>query len=476
MNRARLFSMLWWILWSMLIANFSHAQSWEVCVSNQESIASEFLWNLANAHVDWSLVATLAKYKDTSLLKNTLVEYYCDTWFLTHDTKNTDIPNINNSCVDSGTMRYDPRQSLFMYGLCVGYDESHKGKTSLKDSDWKTYVYRNRKQEFEKLTYSLKTTKDGSKNVKIKEDISKYIPSDSDDENLLYTWRGLDSENDPCLPENWMTECLMGYPTNNILTNVFAWLFDLKKAAIDGYNHGTTDKDIELAIKDFTVSLYDQPWVNNSICNNDDKQFIMKQDSWSNDKQSHCWHYKTRWQIQAVIKSAIKDVDRVKELDGHAIAEAKCLWLKETMIPCAMSNLEEWTEWAEQIIFWSEEKAWRNVILNELFFAGLRIEYYAMIIESEPSRQLAQWGSILDKNKRIIEVEIAPMRNNFAMIERSVDRMINLLAQYRSMYHQCISLKAYQEDMDYFWTRVNKSYTPTHQLHYLKQDAQEMSQ
>gem|GEM_PF-3742142 len=78
-----------------------------------------------------------------------------------------------------------------------------------------------------------------------------------------------------------MTNCLMGFPTTNILTTIFAGLFDLKKAAIDGYNHGTTDKDIELAIKDFSIALFDQvgPSNTNGICNDKNKQFLMPKDA-----------------------------------------------------------------------------------------------------------------------------------------------------------------------------------------------------
>jgi hypothetical protein len=272
-----------------------------------------------------------------------------------------------------------------------------------------------------------------------------------------------------------MSACMMWFVTKNILTNVFWWLFDLKKAAIDGYNHGTDEESVILSIKDFSISLYDQLWEWNNICGSSGKQFLMNQEFGANEKESHCGHLQTRGEVKWMIESAIKDVDRIKELDGHAIAEAECGWIRENLIPCAMSNMEWWTLWKEDIIFGSEEWSWRNVILNELFFARMWIEYYTMIIQSEPIYQWSQSGSLLDRSLRT-SLEVQTMKNDFDMIEKSVDRLMNLLWQYRTMYHQCITLKAYQEDIHYYRSRVNKMYTPLNQLEYLTDDAQEQGQ
>jgi hypothetical protein len=442
------------------------------CLSTQEELTTDFLWSLVQADNEGTLSDLLVTRKDDGVYTNSLIEWYCDTWLQTHSVMNKDVTDMVNVCADSGNMRFDPRQSLFMYGLCVGYDEAHKGKESLKTS--KPYKHRDWKSKFVWLSY---TTKVNSKWDKwpwttIPEDISLYIPEDSQDAALLQKRRWLDKENDPCQPEKWMDECMMWYPTKNILHTVFSWLFDLKKAAIDGYKYGTQEQDIEAAIKDLSFSLYDQIWPSTTICSDTNKQFIMKQDSGANEKQSHCWHYTTWWEIKEKIESAIKDVDRVTQLDGHAIAEAECKGIKENLIPCALSNLQRTTEGREEVIYASEEWAWRNLILNELFFADMWIEFYSMILKTEPTRKILQWWSVLNKNVRI-DVELEAMRNDFDMIERSVDRMMNLLGQYRTMYHQCITLKAYQEDIQYYRTRVNKMYTPIHQLQFTTNDAQE---
>ncbi len=462
---------IWTLLFMLFVPYVSFAQ--DACLTSQADITEQFLWSLLHEDQENTIVWILVGNKDTSILKNRLVEYYCDTWLQSHGTAKDWIKDMVNWCVDTNNMRFDPRQSLFMYGLCVWYDEAHKWKPTLVSQKQENYIHRDWKNEaFAKIQYTYKTTSKGEKWKTIKWDITDFIPDDSQDAKLLQKWRKLDKENDPCQPESGMSECLMWYPTSNILKTVFSGLFDLKKAAIDWFNHWTDEESIVLSIKDLSISLYDQLWPENSVCNNPDKQYLMNQDFWSTDKQSHCGHLKTRGEVKWIIKAAIKDVEWIKELNGVKIAEAECTWIRDSLIPCAMSNMEEGTEGKEDIIFASEEWSWRNLILNELFFADMRIEFYTMIIQSEPTRQSQQAWSVLDKNVRI-DFEIQSMKKDFELIEKSADRLLNMLWQYRTMYHQCITLKAYQEDLHYYWSRINKTYTPLHQLQYTTEDAQE---
>gem|GEM_PF-5958250 len=60
-----------------------------------------------------------------------------------------------------------------------------------------------------------------------------------------------------------------------------------------------------------------------------------------------------------------------------------------------------------------------------------------------------------------------------ALIESSIDRLMNMLGQYRTSLHQCITLKAHQEDLHYYRARLNKMYPSVHQLQQTTQDAQE---
>lgn len=68
--------------------------------------------------------------------------------------------------------------------------------------------------------------------------------------------------------------------------------------------------------------------------------------------------------------------------------------------------------------------------------------------------------------------EVQAMDQMMTMIEESVQMLVDMLGQYRMMYHQCVSLLTYQEDLHYFWQRLNKTYTPLHQIQYLVEDAQ----
>lgn len=464
-------------IWTFGSVSFAQA---DVCVSNYDQIINDFIWTSIDG--ESTLISGLIKYRNTSVVKSGLIEHFCDTRMLTHKDAKTDVPDMAHQCLDSDNMRFDPRQSLFMYGLCVGYDEFNTKYDS--ENSWHTfpvtnekeYIYRNRKKQFTDLSYTLQSSS-GEKWKKIAEDITKYVPEDYQDDKLIQKRWLLDAKDDPCHPAKGMTSCKMWYPTKNILTQVFAGLFDIKKAAIDGYKYGTTEKDVERAIADLSISLYDQdkPWSDSWVCLDANKQFLMKEDSSSNESQSHCGHPKTRGEIKSMIVAAGQDVKSIEELAGEEIAKTECQGLRETMIPCAMSNLngKKNVERAAETILRSEELAWRNVVLQELFFANMWADYYSMIMEVESNRDQTPWDNQSDKFRKITQEELGPMKRDLEMIERSADRLMNLMWQYRTMYHECVTLKAYQEDLHYYWQRLNKMYTPVHQNKFLTDDAQE---
>jgi hypothetical protein len=100
-------------------------------------------------------MSVMVRNKDTTSLKSSLIEYYCDTWLQTHAKAKDDVPDMQNWCVDSDNMRFDPRQSLFMYGLCVGYEESYTGKKSTLSLKQDDFLERGRKEIFQGLSYTL---------------------------------------------------------------------------------------------------------------------------------------------------------------------------------------------------------------------------------------------------------------------------------------------------------------------------------
>lgn len=444
------------------------------CTSDYDIIEQEFLWTFTK----WwtTLVDVLVWHQDLWTQKWNLIWYFCNTWFKTHNEDNAkrkaknlpEIPDLSAQCVDKWSLRFDPRQSFFMYWLCVWYDDSMQSESS--------YTHKNRKEQFVDLEYLLPVTITWENDKKIVPNIEQFISQDVKDNLLedrrnLWVWNG-SIKDDPCYPPTWMSRCHMWYPTTQILEEIFSPLFDIKKASIDWANHWRKKKHKNDAIADLSRSLFSSRDTKEWICTTAQDQFLMENDSKSDDKRSHCWHPKTWNFVSLMIDWALQDVSDSSLFDYDAILEEPCEDLKWTMLTCAMSYVPYESEWSEDIIFRSEEKSRKNLLANELFFANMRYAYYSQQLLASPNLQWPGEQQNLDDKRQRALYEVESLQEMLWLIEKATSTMSHLLAQYRSMYHQCISLTAYQEDLHYFWQRLNLTYTPLHQIQYLITDPQ----
>lgn len=425
---------------------------WEIPLNTYDDIEKEFVGWFTNQ--DNTLIDVLVKYQTTGNKKSDLIEYYCDTRLWTHKDSNTAIPDLAFTYIDYNGMRFDPRQSMFMYGLCIWYAKD----TSISRWD----------DSFE-ASYTIPRSNDAQANInkKIEVNIEGYIP-DEIKNNLLEERRELEEKKDPCDPSKWMSECRMWYPSRNILRNVFGVYFDLKKAAIDGYNHGKNKQDIDKSIDDFSRALFNQESAESGICNDSSKIFLWSADSSSNENSSHCGHPQTNAFVRGMIEWAIQDTKRIDKMDADKIIESECESTRANLLSCAMStipdvyknSLDDTTG-----IHASEEVARKNLIANELFYASMRKEFYAIqILKDTKFQWIDKQDNLIWSNASQAQMEIASMNLEFDMIDRASKTLMTLLTQYRSMYHQCVALSAHQEDLHYFWQRINKMYTPLQQL------------
>ena len=78
-------------------------------------------------------------------MKRSLILHYCDTLFQKEHAKDG-----NKILISYADYIYDPRQSLFVYSLCVNIDELSNGRNILNEK----YVYRNYKREFDTISYT----------------------------------------------------------------------------------------------------------------------------------------------------------------------------------------------------------------------------------------------------------------------------------------------------------------------------------
>lgn len=427
----------------------------KVPLSTYDDIEKEFTGWFTNK--DNTVIDILVKFQTTGNKKSDLIEYYCDTRLWTHNENNKKIekvPDLAFTYIDYNGMRFDPRQSMFVYGLCRWYATD----TSLSRWD----------DSFE-ATYIIPRSNDPQDNVnkEIVVNIEDFIPDDIKNNLLEERWE-LEEKKDPCDPSQWMSECRMWYPSWNILRNVFGVYFDLKKAAIDGVNHGKEKKDIDESIDDFSRALFNQESAKSGICNDSSKVFIWKQDSSSNNDTSHCGHPQTNAFVEGMIEWAIQDIERIDKMDVEKIIAAECESTRAHLLSCAMSTIPD--EYKNPLddptgIHASEEVAWKNLIANELFYASMRKEFYTVQISKDTKFQwLDKQDNLIWSNASIAQMEIASMNLEFDMIQRASETLMTLLTQYRSMYHQCVALSAHQEDLHYFRQRMNKMYTPLQQL------------
>ena len=114
-------------------------------------------------------------------------------------------------------------------------------------------------------------------------------------------------------------------------------------------------------------------------------------------------------------------------------------------------------------------------MLNELYFANMRKEYVTMKLSSDTRLRSDFATSEIYKRNDSKNAELIALQQELSMVENTTDLMLNLLDHYRVMYHSCVSINAYEEDIHYFWQRTNKLYTPMHQNSYLFQDRQEVT-
>lgn len=479
--RTRLIGFFPLVLMLLLQPTFAQEEQKDECTSDFVKIEQEFLWAFTKG---WTtLVDILVRHQDLWTQRRNLMWYFCNTWFQTHHEDNErrssknfpDIPDLSNQCVDKWSLRFDPRQSFFMYWLCVWYDESMKNVSE--------YWYKWWKKQFDELTYTIPTTISWENNKKISPDIGQFISKDVKKDILKERWNlwiWVDSvEDDPCYPPTWMSRCHMWYPTTQLLEEIFSPLFDHKKAAINGVNYWIKKDNKVQAIADLSRSLYSSRDSKEWICTNSWDQFLMEADSKSDDKRSHCYNHGEAYDLVSLsMDSSFNDLHLLNSskqtslLDHGKILEKPCEDLKWTILTCSMSYVPYDAEWSEDTVLRSEEISRRNLIANELFFANMRYVFYSQKLLASPNLQWPWEQQDLDDKRQRALYEVEAMWEMLSMIEKATDTMTHLLAQYRSMYHQCISLTAYQWDLHYFRQRLNKSYTPLHQIQYLVDDPQ----
>lgn len=432
-------------------------------VSSIEKIYSS---SVGSVTFEWkTLVDKLINQQETTKMKRSLILHFCDTVLHKEHAKDGNTLEIQYQ-----NYIYDPKQSLFVYTLCVNIDEQSKGKKILN----KPYVYRWYKDVFDEIAYtpswvSFKTSDYIKEDVDLNVDVWQ-IPSQG----------RLNSEQayHACNPADTMQACSFA----NFLPDIFATLMNeysnIKLWSLYGYQMikaeqvdqlgNTQDPALQEVVKQFSRTFfgddtYDKTgkyvWDKKVPCNDPEKMYLDPSDPIG--KSVHCSHPKTYEFVATTLKSAKKLIEKTKLIDAKKLLEKWCKAGNERntlLMSCAFS-----TYWYAS--FDSDLKSFHNLVLNELLWYNLFVTYYTQMLVYEPSyHPLTIWSASFSYQRWVKEYTTMLYEQQLAMqAVRQMNRMITQVVVHFPLH---VGLAAYYEDLVNYRKTVTKSYTPFHQLAY----------
>ncbi len=423
-----------------------------------------------------TLIDVLIRQQENTWLKRWIILHFCDAVLRTRHITNPDAIDLPRFGFDIDTFKYDPRQSLIMYTLCVNVDEVSQWRTIL----WVNHVYRNYKEIFEDVVYQ-------ESRDPVSLNISSFWKDDIDHNRLWWipTQAALDNETafSSCNPGRTMNACNFSSFMPKIFKNIMNDYTNIKTAAIYWYIF-TIDEDperLDTAVTTFSHSYFKDPISMNAPCNFRDMPYLSNVSTeWMS---AHCAHPETRKLLENYIKSAESFIDNLVWLDHTAIMDPfndtdLSKWVadycnntnnrwtspKHMLHACAFSN---WWD----VAFDSDRMSFKNLMANELMWYNLFLDYYSnRIITNIWYAPTVFWGSDLTLRKNLKEV-----RNLWyeqIMAQSAISTTIRMLTNLSVAFPSYIALKAYEEDVRNYRDTLAKTYTPVHQLFYTFRNVQ----
>lgn len=401
-----------------------------------------YLWKISDGALhDVSMINLLINKQEQSDQRKGLIFHFCDTLLQKRaDGQNMDADKI---CFDYDGFRYDPRQSMFMYALCVNAEE--KNEDPLFNDPVREY-----KKSFP---------------------FAEYV-----EENLdLNTLRKIGDQHD-CSPRKSMQDCQFSRFLPQLFGNIMNTYANMKLATIYGYKYVKEDMGeeerntkIQAAIDDFSDSYFAPPTpTKNSPADNECGEAGIKYLSLVNktwDKK-HCSHPQTNAMMVETIKSTqrlIKDIDWLKadEIIANTCDPNK---RNDDLLACAFSSHGDYfveTDWS----------SFQNLYLNELMYFSLFVEYYSnQVIDKVGYNPFTVWSisHAAQRNKK----EYTLLINELSLHHEAAFQSMRLLSQLYTAYPLHVAMMAYLEDLQMYRTELVKLYTPLNQLYYLFRNVQ----
>lgn len=395
--------------------------------------------------------------------KRALITHFCDVILRTRDDG-----NIQRWCVDNGAFRYDPRQSLFVYALCVNIDDKSWDKEIASMMPPK----RDFREIFTKVQYQW-ADKPFS--------LTDYIDEDIDKDLNVVWWLPKQEKlewNPPmvresCNPAQSMNGCDFSRFLPHIFNEVMNTYANLKLVSIYGYKYVLTDASTEeqkiqreKAIIDFSHSYFSPPPKDTKDSNNECWEkgwfYLNKADKENNKK--HCQHTKVYKILDETIKSTQKLVKEIDLLDVDVLMAAECVDYKDNIMSCAFSS-------TGSSGLKNSRTAFQNLYINELMRYSLFSTYYANQILNMTvydKIKIGNYAENINENQK----EAQQMLWEVRIARQSMYQTMRWLTNLSTTFPVHIALMAYLEDLVHYRTILARIYTPLHQLSYLRQDTQ----
>lgn len=453
---------------------FVHAA--EVCMGSvneawerlgRHDIDTLFIGNRVGTWTLWqdSIINLLVNKREQSRQRKGLIFHFCDT--VLQSRRDVERSEARTACFDHGNFRYDPRQSLFVYALCVHTDE----QTS---SDWiEQYTLRDT---------AITTYKDLFANIQYAEatasyNLGTYIRDDTSLADIRWLPALQEGEEHLCDPRYPMQWCEFSSFVPTIFRTVMSLYTDMKLATIYGYKYLQSDapeedkkEQIAQAIAEFSDTYFaPSSWYKEtsaySECGDVKTKYLSEDKlTW---EQSHCSHPKTYAYLAKYIQSSHKLIEDIPYIDAEALLAQNCTQMsspKDNLQACAFSNFGE-------IFYESDRSVFQNLYANELMWYALFTTYYADQIADDVTYSPIRMGRYTFTAQRHKQ-ESDHIIKELALHKEAAYQMNRLLSQLYVSFPLHIALSAYTEDLKAYRKNLKSLYSPLHQVNFLWRNAQ----
>lgn len=437
------------IAWSLFVVPSVHAQL-------DPSVVNGALQNLSLESSETealnSMVDLLYERQDTTWLRRNIILHFCDTVLQTREDA-----NMTEVVRDKWAYRYDPKQSLFVYSMCVHMDEVWKGRTIVKEK----YRYRDYQKVFWEVN-SFWKLEQGTTLLQLMAKLWWIPDQDRLDSESAYT---------ACNPATSMQNCRFSRFAPVIFQSIMNDYSNIKLATIYWFRYPLFEWEdaITQSIDDFNASYFGDLAQPTTPCNEEGIGYIWKE--WLEWDQRHCLHPATYKELEETIKSSEKIMNKVVFLDTEALftveSEGACDYEnpKRSLLRCSAWN---WGDIATR----SDRQSFYNLYLNELMRYSLFLDYYLNTINENNTYSPLTFGSLSYTFKQN-EKEAATITYEKALSQQATSQTLRMLSNVYTTFPVYIALRAYREDLLLYRSTIAKVFTPMDQMYYKFRNVQE---